>query len=193
VTGELHFQVHPCAVKELLIDPLPEGASRDGALYPDGARLTNLKEARDLLYKMQRPAIAPNVRPSCFFKKSLFLSHLAHASLSLVGVPARLERKGPRVVPQSWRAAHGRWRVQAGPSARVPSVQPCRLGRTCGTCAGGREAVRMRLTACRAGWLACVDVNVMWNLLPVFVVCMYISTCASQLVSSLFSVPVGLK
>ena len=62
MTGALHFQVHPCAVQELLIDPLPEGASRDGALYPDGARLTELKEVRDLLYKMQRPAIAPNVR-----------------------------------------------------------------------------------------------------------------------------------
>ena len=62
MTGALHFQVHPCAVQELLIDPLPEGASRDGALYPDGTRLTDLKEVRDLLYKMQRPAIAPNVR-----------------------------------------------------------------------------------------------------------------------------------
>jgi len=62
VTGALHFQVHPCAVQELLVDPLPEGASRDGALYPDGTRLTVLKEVRDLLYKMQRPAIAPNVR-----------------------------------------------------------------------------------------------------------------------------------
>jgi xanthine dioxygenase len=65
VTGALHLQVHPCAVRELLIDPLPEGASRDGALYPDDARVTDLKEVRDLLYKMQRPAIAPNVRSSC--------------------------------------------------------------------------------------------------------------------------------
>jgi hypothetical protein len=48
-------------VQELLIDPLPEGASRDGTLYPDGTRITDLKEVRDLLYKMQRPAIAPNV------------------------------------------------------------------------------------------------------------------------------------
>ena len=62
MTGSLHFQVHPCAVHELLIDPLPEGVTRDGALYPDGARLTDLKEVRDLVYKMQRPAIAPNVR-----------------------------------------------------------------------------------------------------------------------------------
>jgi len=65
VTGALHFQVHPCAAKELLIDPLPEGASREGALYPDGAHITDLKEVRDLLYKMQRPAIAPSVR-ICF-------------------------------------------------------------------------------------------------------------------------------
>jgi hypothetical protein len=51
-----------CAVQELFIDPLLEGASCDGAVYADdGARLTDLKEVRDLLYKMQRPAIAPNV------------------------------------------------------------------------------------------------------------------------------------
>ena len=75
VTGALHFQVHPCAVQELLIDPLPKGASRDGALYPDGARLTDLKEVRDLLYKMQRPAIAPNVRFSFSDHHSPFLAY----------------------------------------------------------------------------------------------------------------------
>ncbi|KAF8481611.1 hypothetical protein DFH94DRAFT_691258 [Russula ochroleuca] len=58
VTGALHFQVHPCAAQELLIDPLFEGALREGALYPDGAHITDLKEVRDLLYKMQRPAMA---------------------------------------------------------------------------------------------------------------------------------------
>ncbi|KAF9561601.1 alpha-ketoglutarate dependent xanthine dioxygenase [Agrocybe pediades] len=61
VTGDLHFQVHPCGAMELLIDPLPEGAKREGALYPDGAHLTDLKEVRGLLYKMQRPAIAPSL------------------------------------------------------------------------------------------------------------------------------------
>jgi hypothetical protein len=55
--------VHPCGVAELLIDPLPAAAAREGALYPDGARLTDLKQVRDLLYTMQRPAIAPPVRP----------------------------------------------------------------------------------------------------------------------------------
>ena len=44
---------------ELIVDPLPAGASRDGALYPDGAHLKDLKEVREILYKMQRPAIAP--------------------------------------------------------------------------------------------------------------------------------------
>ena len=62
MTGALHFQVHPCGVQELLVDPLPEGASREGALYSDGAHIKDLKEVRDLLYKMQRPAIAPSVR-----------------------------------------------------------------------------------------------------------------------------------
>jgi hypothetical protein len=52
VTGALRFQVNACAAQELLIDPLPEGASREGAFYPDGAHIKDLKEVRDLLYKM---------------------------------------------------------------------------------------------------------------------------------------------
>ncbi|KAI9510760.1 alpha-ketoglutarate dependent xanthine dioxygenase [Russula earlei] len=76
VTGALHFQVHPCAAQELHVDPLPDGAPREGALYPDGAHLTDLKEVRDLLYKMQRPAIAPNlVYPHDWKEKDLVLFH----------------------------------------------------------------------------------------------------------------------
>ena len=44
------------------MDPLPAGSKKDGALYPVGVHLKDLKEVRDLLYKMQRPAIAPKVR-----------------------------------------------------------------------------------------------------------------------------------
>ncbi len=62
MTGALHFQVHPCAPQELLVNPLPEGASRENALYPDGVHIKDLKQVRDLLYRMQRPAIAPSVR-----------------------------------------------------------------------------------------------------------------------------------
>ena len=45
-----------------LVDPLPQGAKREGALYPDGAHITDLKVVRETLYKMQRPAISPDVR-----------------------------------------------------------------------------------------------------------------------------------
>jgi hypothetical protein len=62
VTGDLHFEVAPCGAAELLVDALPAGAKREGALHPDGAHITDLKETRELLYKMQRPGIAPNVR-----------------------------------------------------------------------------------------------------------------------------------
>jgi len=63
VTGGLHYQVHPCGVLALEIAPLPAGAKKTGeSLYPDGATLTDLKEVRDLVYKMQRPGIAPPVR-----------------------------------------------------------------------------------------------------------------------------------
>lgn len=61
MTQELAFQVHPCGAQELIVDPLPEGADREGALFPDGAHIKDLKEVRELLYKMQRPAIAPEV------------------------------------------------------------------------------------------------------------------------------------
>jgi hypothetical protein len=64
VTGALHIQVHPCGAQALHIDPLPAGASRDGALFPDGADITDLKETRALLYKIQRPGIAPEVSDS---------------------------------------------------------------------------------------------------------------------------------
>ncbi|KAJ6521025.1 hypothetical protein DFH09DRAFT_1331507 [Mycena vulgaris] len=61
-TGELSFQVHGCGTAEILIDPLPADAASKGALYSDGAHLMDLEEVRELLYKMQRPAIAPQVR-----------------------------------------------------------------------------------------------------------------------------------
>lgn len=84
VTGNLHVQVHPSGIHELvrprrrhapslrttersspspvqqLIDALPPTATRtESTLFPDGAHITDLKEARDLLYKLQRPGIAP--------------------------------------------------------------------------------------------------------------------------------------
>ncbi|KAI0028707.1 Clavaminate synthase-like protein [Vararia minispora EC-137] len=86
VTGNLHFQVHPCGVQELLIEPLPAGASREGALYPDGAHLKDLKEVRELLYKMQRPAIAPKlVYPHDWKEKDLVLFHNRGVLHSVVG------------------------------------------------------------------------------------------------------------
>ncbi|TFK83211.1 Clavaminate synthase-like protein [Polyporus arcularius HHB13444] len=80
VTGELHFQVHPCGVRELFVDPLPAVASREGALYPDGAHLTNL------MYKMQRPAIAPSlVYPLDWRENDLILFHNRGLLHSVVG------------------------------------------------------------------------------------------------------------
>jgi len=61
VTGELHLQVHPCAIKGISVAPLPEGADRTGALFPDGKEISDTKEARELLYKIQRPGIDPKV------------------------------------------------------------------------------------------------------------------------------------
>ncbi|EJC98795.1 Clavaminate synthase-like protein [Fomitiporia mediterranea MF3/22] len=76
VTRNLHFEVHPCGAHEILIDPLPEGAKREGALYPNGAHLKDLKDVRDLLYRMQRPAITPSlVYPHDWQPNDLVLFH----------------------------------------------------------------------------------------------------------------------
>ena len=94
MTGGLHFQVHPCGVQELFVDPLPVGAKREGALYPDGAHITDLATVREILYKMQRPAIAPSVRlPS--FCVMIGIDLLAESAR----IPTRLASKGPGFVP----------------------------------------------------------------------------------------------
>lgn len=80
VTGNLHFQVHPCGVAELVVDPLPAGVKREGALYPDGAHLKDLRQVREIIYKMQRPAIAPEVCLSTFLGEKVIDIH----SLKLV-------------------------------------------------------------------------------------------------------------
>jgi len=64
VTGELQYQIHPSAVHEFVIDPVPSGEPRpEDARYPDGAHITDLtcKTARDILYELQRPSVLPEV------------------------------------------------------------------------------------------------------------------------------------
>ncbi|KAI3619179.1 alpha-ketoglutarate dependent xanthine dioxygenase [Moniliophthora roreri] len=90
VTGNLHVQVHPCGVAELLVDPLPAGSKTEGALYPNGAHITDLKEVRDILYKIQRPAIAPKlVYPHDWHEKDLVLFHNRGVLHSVVGAFTR--------------------------------------------------------------------------------------------------------
>ncbi|CAL1694824.1 unnamed protein product [Somion occarium] len=88
VTGALHFQVHPCGVSELIVDPLPADVKRTGnELYPDGADIKDLQTVRDLLYKMQRPAIAPNlVYPHDWDEKDLVVFHNRGVLHTVVGV-----------------------------------------------------------------------------------------------------------
>ena len=77
------------------MDPLPEGASRDGALYPDGARITDLKEVRDIMYKMQRPAIDPKV----WLITLLVQLHTDLTTSDKVGLSTRLVGEGSRALP----------------------------------------------------------------------------------------------
>ncbi|KAL4067233.1 hypothetical protein V8B97DRAFT_937829 [Scleroderma yunnanense] len=86
VTGELHLQVHPSGVHELIIASLPKDAKQECALYPDGVHLKDLGEIRSLLYKMQRPAIAPQlIYPHDWKERDLVLFHNRGILHSVVG------------------------------------------------------------------------------------------------------------
>ncbi|PBK93455.1 Clavaminate synthase-like protein [Armillaria gallica] len=87
VTGDLHLEVHPCAIMEIYVDPVPAKARREGVLYPDGAHITDLKQVRELCYEMQRPGIAPKlVYPHAWQDKDLILFHNRGVMHSVVGV-----------------------------------------------------------------------------------------------------------
>lgn len=101
--------------------PLPLGASREGALYPDGEHIKDLGKVRELLHLMQRPGIAPGV----LFLLVLSLYELIR--ICLVGVSTRLEGTRSRLVPQPRFASHRRRCFQARSSSRIPPVQPRRL------------------------------------------------------------------
>jgi alpha-ketoglutarate-dependent taurine dioxygenase len=87
-TGKLHFQVHPCGAEIIHVAPLPEDftGDRSKVMYPDGAVITDLKEVRELLYKMQRPAIAPKyVYPHDWKQGDLCLFHNRGVLHTVVG------------------------------------------------------------------------------------------------------------
>ncbi|KAF8323761.1 Clavaminate synthase-like protein [Clavulina sp. PMI_390] len=87
VTGELHFQVHPSAVWQLFIEPIPEGKPRPAdARYPDGAHITDLKTVRDICYELQRPSISPEfVYPHDWSPNDMVLFHNRGVLHSVVG------------------------------------------------------------------------------------------------------------
>ncbi|KAF8531246.1 Clavaminate synthase-like protein [Gautieria morchelliformis] len=86
ITGALHFQVHPCGVSEIFVDAIPGSKSKEGALYPDGAHLTDLADVRGILYEMQRPGIAPDlVYPHDWHEKDLVIFHNRGVLHSVVG------------------------------------------------------------------------------------------------------------
>ncbi|KAF9011250.1 Clavaminate synthase-like protein [Cyathus striatus] len=87
VTGVLHLQVIATAVREIHVDPLPEGVKRERALYPEGAHIKDLKDIRELLYRMQRPGITPSlVYPHPWAEKDLVLWNNRSLMHSVVGV-----------------------------------------------------------------------------------------------------------
>jgi len=86
VTGNLHFQVHPTGAQSIHVDPLPKTADRTNALFPEGTHITDLKEVRELLYLMQRPAIAPHlVFPMPWKDDDLVLFHNRGVLHTVVG------------------------------------------------------------------------------------------------------------
>jgi len=100
VTGKLHLQVHPSGVQSLHVAPLPEGADKEGALYPDGAHLSDLKQVRDLIYSMQRPGIAPDlVYTHDWSPKDLALFHNRGVLHSITSEFEKNEQRGKPAPP----------------------------------------------------------------------------------------------
>ncbi|KAJ4482571.1 Clavaminate synthase-like protein [Lentinula aciculospora] len=87
VTNKLSLQVHPGGASEIIIDPLPNGADRAKTqLYPGGAHIKDLQEVRELLYRMQRPGIAPKlVYPHDWHENDLIIFHNRGVLHSVVG------------------------------------------------------------------------------------------------------------
>lgn len=86
-TGKLHLQIHPCAMCELEVEPLPAGCSRrEDDILPDGGTVSDLAEVRRLVYAMQRPGIAPSVvYPHSWTNGDLVLFHNRGVLHSVVG------------------------------------------------------------------------------------------------------------
>lgn len=86
-TGELHLQIHPSAIKEIIVAPLPnlQNAKPD-SFYPNGTHLTDLEEVRQLVYNLQRPSVSPqNVYAHDWKPNDLCLFHNQGVLHSVVG------------------------------------------------------------------------------------------------------------
>jgi hypothetical protein len=97
---------------------LPSGASREGAPYPGGTSITDLKEARDLINKMNRPGIAPKV---LFRAQSQVL--VWSIFQMIVCIPSWLGRERFSHLPQSWHPPFCCRCVQTRPGTGFPPVQ----------------------------------------------------------------------
>ncbi|GAA98521.1 uncharacterized protein L969DRAFT_50251 [Mixia osmundae IAM 14324] len=85
-TGKLHYQVHPSGAEAIIVAPLPAGVDPSGQILPEGGIISDLKETRELLFKMQRPGIAPElVYPHDWKKDDLCIFHNRGVLHSVVG------------------------------------------------------------------------------------------------------------
>ena len=97
MTGKLHLQIHPSAVKEIIIQPISESLSsgRKDVLFSKGAHLKDLKEVRELIYRLQRPGIAPNLVYAHDWKEKDFcLFHNQASCEAVLQIPTYWRHKG---------------------------------------------------------------------------------------------------
>ncbi|KAK7040213.1 hypothetical protein VNI00_010019 [Paramarasmius palmivorus] len=79
--------VHPLCLMEVIIEPISREDREENTLYPNGAHLTDLREIRELVHKMERPGITPSlVYPHDWHEKDLMLFHNRGVMHSVVGV-----------------------------------------------------------------------------------------------------------
>lgn len=80
VTGNLALQIHPSAIKAIHL--------------PDGEVMTDIKEVRELVYRLQRPAISPQfVYPHDWVEGDLVLFNNQGVLHSVVGAFSREEKR----------------------------------------------------------------------------------------------------
>jgi alpha-ketoglutarate-dependent taurine dioxygenase len=86
VTGKLALQIHPSAIRAIHL--------------PDGSKMTDLEEVRELVHRLQRPAIAPKYVYAHDWEEGDLVQQPGRASLGSGRLRSRRKEAVPPVQPR---------------------------------------------------------------------------------------------